>query len=185
MSRHPSMRRFIAGASLCLPATLALSSCNGATGSAPDESGVDSPSYLQSEYPAEYEAQTQTLTGSMIARGDSLYHGATGNVTCILCHSPLLIGGSRGTKLRDAHWHHADGTYASILGVIVGGVEQAVASPIPAMPPMGGVELPMEDVEALAAFVYWFSRTHAASDSVEYPGGHEHQEVSTEGGGGP
>lgn len=124
---------------------------------------------LSAEYPAEFRAGKHILSGGLIARGDSLYHGAVGQANCIVCHGPFLKGGSRGTNLRDREWHHGDGSYEFLVAVSGEGVAEAVQSPIPSMPPMGGIALSGEQIQALAAYIYWFSSTRAASDEVSYP----------------
>jgi mono/diheme cytochrome c family protein len=131
--------------------------------------------HLAADYPAEFRAGETVLPRGLIARGDSLYHGVIGQANCILCHGPFLSGGSHGTNLRDQRWHHGDGSYEFIVRVATHGVG-AVQSPISRMPPMGGVPLSEEEIRALAAYVYWFSNTRAASDAVSgHDGqGHDH-----------
>lgn len=153
--------------------TLAAGACDrNAERARPATSAPGNP--LATEYPADFQGRDVVLPGSLIARGDSFYHGVIGNANCVLCHGPFLTGGSHGTNLRDQEWHHGDGSYEFIVAVTTNGVEEAVRSPIPRMPPMGGIPLSHEEIRALAAYVYWFSNTRAASDEVSYPGGHEH-----------
>jgi mono/diheme cytochrome c family protein len=115
--------------------------------------------YLADDYPRELRTGEHTLTRRSIARGDSLYQRTTGNANCVFCHGPFLAGSSEGTNLRDRRWHHGDGSYAFLVQVITHGTVDAPRSPIPPMPPLGGVPLSQRDVEALAAYVYWFVNT--------------------------
>lgn len=131
------------------------------------------------ELPAEYRTDEVVLPRRTLARGDSLYRRLAGGANCIVCHGPYLSGGSHGTNLRDGRWHHVDGTYRSLVQVIVQGVPRATHSPIPAMPPRGGIALSDADVEALAAYVYWFARTQPASPEAPHPAqeGEEHEHL--------
>jgi mono/diheme cytochrome c family protein len=133
--------------------------------------------YLANDYPRELQAGEHALSRSQIARGDSLYQRTTGNANCVLCHGPFLAGSSEGTNLRDRRWHHGDGSYPFLVRVITHGTQDAPLSPIPPMPPLGGVRLTQRDVEALAAYVYWFTTSREPwefeprrpDDLEEYP----------------
>lgn len=120
--------------------------------------------FLEANYPAEVSAGDVILTRELIARGDSLYHGATGRANCVICHGPLLTGGSEGTNLRDGKWHNGDGSNPFIISTIRTGVSKPDHLN---MPPMGGTQLTREEIQAIAAYVYWFSNVReAAGDSL-------------------
>jgi mono/diheme cytochrome c family protein len=92
-------------------------------------------------------------TPTVIARGDSVYHGA-GN--CYACHGSSAQG-SVGPNLTDAEWIHSKGTLEEIAALITNGVpKEQSKSGIP-MPPKGGGTLTDEDVRAVAAYVYSLS----------------------------
>jgi mono/diheme cytochrome c family protein len=112
--------------------------------------------FLEQEYPAEFPTPEVTLSRAFIARGDSLYKGATGSANCVFCHGPLLIGGSQRTNLIDNRWWNGDGSYASIIAIINAGVARPGEL---YMPPMGGVSLSPEEIRAIAAYVYWAANT--------------------------
>ncbi len=86
------------------------------------------------------EAQTGSAGGSpeatpaLIARGDSVFHGA-GN--CYACHGSKAEG-LVGPSLTDAEWIHSKGTYDDTVTQIHEGVpKEKSKSGIP-MPPKGG-----------------------------------------------
>lgn len=164
MSRAPSF--------LLLLAALA----SGCGRGAPERAADAGQSYLSSDHPAEFQAEGATLSRRMIARGDSLYHRVTGSANCVLCHGPTLSGGSHGTNLRNGQWHHADGSYASLVQVITHGTETAEYTPLPRMPPTGGLPLTAEEIRALAAYVYWFVNSRPAWErEPRLPEGEEHE----------
>jgi mono/diheme cytochrome c family protein len=104
------------------------------------------------------------ITHSMIALGDSVFHGKAAGGTCFMCHgadangtpglAPSLTGGKK--------WLHGDGTYAAIVNIVQHGVPDPKDGPSP-MPPMGGANLTPEQVRAVAAFVYWLSHPELGS----------------------
>jgi cytochrome c oxidase cbb3-type subunit 3 len=89
-------------------------------------------------------------TPALIARGDSLFHGA-GN--CYACHGSKAEG-LIGPNLTDAEWIHSKGTYDDIVKQIHTGVpKEQSKSGIP-MPPKGGSTISDEDIKAIAAYVH-------------------------------
>lgn len=86
---------------------------------------------------------------ALIARGDSVYHGA-GN--CYACHGGKAEG-LVGPNLTDAEWLHSKGTYEEIVAQIQEGVtKEKSKSGIP-MPAKGGGSISDEDIKAVAAYV--------------------------------
>lgn len=99
------------------------------------------------------------VTREMVARGRRLYRGEG---LCYSCHGTRGRGVPRaGSSLRDRKWLHSDGTYRSLLARVANGVSaDASASGMP-MPPRGGADLTADEVRAVTAWVWWFSRPHA------------------------
>lgn len=122
--------------------------------------------FLEAAYPPYFAADDVRLSGALIARGDSIFHGAVGRGNCSLCHGPFLRGGSPGTNLRDTTWHNGDGSYAFIITTIVDGIDKPDHI---GMPPRGGMPMSAGDVRAVAAYVYWVSRAKAEIDSAAPP----------------
>lgn len=171
---HRREAKLAAGPALLL--FLALTGCGSEAARPSGDSAASPIGHLATRYPEEIRAGAHVLSGSLIARGDSLYHGALGQANCVLCHGPFLRGGSHGTNLRDGTWHHGDGSYQFLVSVTRNGVEKAAHSPIPRMPPMGGNPLTDDQIRALAAYVYWFSNTRRASDEASRTGAHENSD---------
>ena len=149
-------------------AALALAVLAAACGRGGDPQPIDAAEvetyYLQASYPAEYRVDGRVVTGRTLARGDSLYQGAIGRANCLVCHGPFLNGGSRGMNLRNRVWFHGDGSLDFLVRVTTEGVEEAQASPVPYMPPMGGIPLAPDEVEAIAAYVHWYASSHPAAE---------------------
>ena len=101
----------------------------------------------------------QTAGGSapapaVIARGDSVFHGA-GN--CYACHGSKGEG-LVGPSLIDAEWIHSKGTIEEITAQVAKGIpKEQSKSGIP-MPPKGGSTISDEDVKAVAAYVHSLSQ---------------------------
>jgi cytochrome c oxidase cbb3-type subunit 3 len=86
---------------------------------------------------------------ALIAKGDSVYHGA-GN--CYACHGTKAVG-SVGPNLTDADWIHSKGTYEEIVAQIKLGVpKEKSKSGIP-MPAKGGASISDDEVNAVAAYI--------------------------------
>ena len=95
-------------------------------------------------------ADSLAITPALIARGDTVYHGA-GN--CYACHGSKAEG-LVGPNLVDAEWIHSKGTYEDIVAQINRGVDKEQAKSGIPMPPKGGATISDEDVRAVAAYVY-------------------------------
>lgn len=94
------------------------------------------------------------VTATMVARGDSVFHGKAGGGTCFTCHQAGGKGVARlGPDLTDRKWLHGDGGLAFLVRVIRDGVARPRESAAP-MPPGGGARLSAADIKALAAYVY-------------------------------
>jgi glucose/arabinose dehydrogenase/cytochrome c5 len=91
-------------------------------------------------------------TAAQVARGDSVFHGEDGG-TCSGCHGAGGQGSPVGAKLTGPTWLWSNGDLAGIRATIVSGVAKPKAAS-GAMPPLGGVALSNEDVDALAAYVW-------------------------------
>jgi cbb3-type cytochrome c oxidase subunit III len=89
-------------------------------------------------------------TSAVIARGDSVFHGA-GN--CYACHGSKGEG-LVGPSLIDAEWIHSKGTIEEIAVQVAKGIpKEQSKSGIP-MPAKGGSAISDEDVKAVAAYVH-------------------------------
>jgi mono/diheme cytochrome c family protein len=99
---------------------------------------------------AQSAADPPEMTPALIARGDTVYHGA-GN--CYACHGSKAEG-LVGPNLVDAEWIHSKGTYEDIVAQINKGVDKEQAKSGIPMPPKGGATISDEDVRAVAAYVY-------------------------------
>lgn len=95
-----------------------------------------------------------TPTPALIARGDSVFHGA-GN--CYACHGSKGEG-LVGPSLIDAEWIHSKGTPEEIAAQIMKGVPKEQAKSGMPMPPKGGSTISDDDVKAVAAYVYSLSQ---------------------------
>src|SRR5688572_16399227 len=94
------------------------------------------------------------ITPAVIARGDSVFHGA-GN--CYACHGSKGEG-LVGPSLIDAEWIHSKGTIEEIAAQVAKGIpKEQSKSGIP-MPPKGGSSISDEDVKAVAAYVHSLSQ---------------------------
>ena len=93
-------------------------------------------------------------TAAVLARGDSVYHGA-GN--CYACHGSKGEG-LVGPSLIDVEWIHSKGTPEEIAAQVTKGIpKEQSKSGIP-MPPKGGSTISDEDVKAVAAYVHSLSQ---------------------------
>ena len=105
-----------------------------------------------------------SITPTMIALGDSIFHGRIAGGTCAVCHGQDAKGtAGLAPDLTDAKWLNGDGSYAFIVGVVQKGVASPKESPAP-MPPMGGANLTPEQVRAVAAYVYSLSHPKTRDD---------------------
>ena len=91
---------------------------------------------------------------SLIARGDSVYHGKLGGAVCAVCHGQNAKGmPGMGPDLTDKVWLHGDGTPEFIARIIRTGVSKPKQSAA-VMPPFGGTPLDSAKVEAVAAYLH-------------------------------
>jgi mono/diheme cytochrome c family protein len=99
-----------------------------------------------------------SITPQLIARGDSVFHGAT----CTDCHGRNAKGTPHGPDLTSGTFAQTDGSYDAIVRVITTGVpEDKITDPTfpEPMPARGGVKPPLTDdqIRAVAAYVYSLS----------------------------
>lgn len=95
-------------------------------------------------------------TRSMVALGDRIYHGQVGGATCSGCHGDNGKGSPLGPDLTAKKWLWSNGSLDGIAKIINSGVMQPKQYRSP-MPPMGGVQLTKDQVQALAAYVWSLS----------------------------
>jgi cytochrome c oxidase cbb3-type subunit 3 len=100
--------------------------------------------------PASAQTASPAPSPAVIARGDSLFHGA-GN--CYACHGAKAEG-LVGPNLTDAEWIHSKGTYEDIVKQIHEGVPKEQAKSGIPMPPKGGSTISDDDIKAVAAYVH-------------------------------
>jgi mono/diheme cytochrome c family protein len=68
--------------------------------------------------PAKAGPDTPALAPDVIEAGRAIFHGQG---TCFACHGANLQGGPLAPSLRGPKWRHADGTFPSILHVVMNG----------------------------------------------------------------
>ena len=90
------------------------------------------------------------VTPALIAEGQELY---LDEALCASCHAEDGTGSGIGPDITDGEWIHIDGSFDSILQIIIDGVEVPQASMIP-MPPMGGGDITEAQARAVAAYVW-------------------------------
>jgi mono/diheme cytochrome c family protein len=98
------------------------------------------------------------ISASLVAFGDSIFHGKAAGGACLMCHGADAKGTpGLAPNLTTGKWLNGDGTYPFIVRTVQNGVPEPKQGPAP-MPPMGGAQLTPEQVRAVAAYVY--SLTH-------------------------
>jgi mono/diheme cytochrome c family protein len=102
---------------------------------------------------AEAEGCTD-VNQEVVDEGQEIF-GGTG--ACFSCHGGDASGTQLGPGLADGDWLNVDGSYGAIAELVRTGVAEPRQYPAP-MPPKGGVSLSMEQVCAVAAYVYSLSR---------------------------
>jgi glucose/arabinose dehydrogenase/mono/diheme cytochrome c family protein len=107
-------------------------------------------------HPDAAAALPQGVTPEMIALGNRIYHGQVGGATCTGCHGANGTGTPLGPDLSGKKWLWSDGSIAGILKSITEGVPQPKQYRSP-MPPMGGVQLTPDQLQALTAYIWSLS----------------------------
>jgi mono/diheme cytochrome c family protein len=92
-------------------------------------------------------------TSKEVALGKKIFHGEIAGATCAGCHGADGIGTPVGADLSSGTWLWSDGSLAAITETIRNGVLEPKEHP-GAMPPMGGVQLSGENLQAVAAYVW-------------------------------
>jgi cbb3-type cytochrome c oxidase subunit III len=105
-------------------------------------------------HPERGDSLPMGVTREMVALGDQVFHGAGG---CLQCHGGDA-GGGIGPNLKDEEWLHAKGSYLNIVQTILSGVPQARSRSGVIMPPKGGANLSDDEVQAVAAYIWYVSR---------------------------
>jgi mono/diheme cytochrome c family protein len=94
------------------------------------------------------------VTQEMVAQGEEIFNRGA---TCFTCHGAGGAGGPLAPALNESDWIHIDGSFESIVQIIVAGVPTPQQYPAP-MPPLGGSSLSDEQVRQISAYVYAISR---------------------------
>lgn len=95
------------------------------------------------------------VTAAMVSQGNRIFHGGTGAI-CTGCHGANGVGSPLGSNLSSGVWHWSDGSVAGIAAAISQGVKEPKNYSSP-MPPMGGVQLSQQELDAVAAYVWTLS----------------------------
>ena len=98
-------------------------------------------------------------TQAQVDLGEKIFSGEEAGATCAGCHGAGGIGTPVGPDLTSGKWLWGDGSPEAIRSTIVNGVPEPKQHP-GAMPPMGGVTLSKDEVNAVAAYV-WALGHHA------------------------
>ena len=97
-----------------------------------------------------------SITPTMIALGDSLFHGLIGATSCQACHGADGAQATVAPNLTDDQWLHSDGSWEGIYNTVKSGV-MAPKQFTSVMPPYGGAPMTEEKTRAVAAYVYSLS----------------------------
>lgn len=127
-------------------ALMTVAACAGGTGGSGDMAAPAPAAAAAAGMPA-------GVTLALIAEGQDLY---VGDALCASCHGEDGTGSMLGPDLTDGEWLHIDGSFDSIVQVIVEGVEVPQASMVP-MAPMGGSDINEVQARAVAAYVWSLS----------------------------
>ncbi len=92
-------------------------------------------------------------TQSQVDLGSKVFSGEVAGATCAGCHGDGGLGTPVGPNLTTGKWLWGDGSLQSLTKTIADGVPEPKQHP-GAMPPMGGVELSKEQLDAVAAYVW-------------------------------
>ena len=104
-------------------------------------------------HPAAGDSLPAGVTAGMIERGEQVFLGEGG---CALCHGTDATG-LLGPDLTDGEWLDAKGSYLTIGRIIARGVPLAESTRGVAMPPRGGSDISAEEIEQVAAYVWYVS----------------------------
>jgi glucose/arabinose dehydrogenase/mono/diheme cytochrome c family protein len=99
------------------------------------------------------------ITPTVVALGDSIYHGQVAGGTCAGCHGQNAKGTPLGPDLTDSEWIWGNGSLPSVTRTIREGVP-APKQHTGVMPPMGGAQLTSAQLAAIGAYIY--SLSHSA-----------------------
>lgn len=124
-----------------------LGACGGAGGDSAAAGG-------STPAPAAAESwDASAITPTMLALGDSIFHGLKGAASCQACHGADGKQATVAPDLTDAEWLHSDGSWEGIHTTIKSGVMTPKQfSSI--MPPYGGAPMTPDQSRAVAAYVY-------------------------------
>jgi mono/diheme cytochrome c family protein len=92
-------------------------------------------------------------SADQVELGRKVFNGEVAGATCAGCHGADGVGTPVGPNLTSGTWLWGDGSVASLQSTISNGVEEPKAHP-GAMPPMGGVELSEDQLNAVTAYVW-------------------------------
>jgi len=104
-------------------------------------------------HPAAGDSLPAGVTHGMLERGKQVFLGDGG---CALCHGEDATG-LLGPNLTDDDWLDAKGSYLTIGRIIARGVPLGMSTRGIEMPPRGGSDISAEDLERVAAYVWYVS----------------------------
>ncbi|HVT38610.1 MAG TPA: c-type cytochrome [Gemmatimonadaceae bacterium] len=98
-------------------------------------------------------------TSQMVARGDSIFHGRAAGGLCYVCHGADANGTPLGPPLLEHQWITGSGSYQFIQQRVTEGMPAPTPPYLSPMPPMGGIKLSHDEIQAVSAYVYSISHT--------------------------
>lgn len=107
----------------------------------------------KTNHPEAGDSLPPAVTPSMVQRGEQVFLGAGG---CALCHGTEATG-LLGPDLTDDEWLDAKGSYLTIGRIVARGVPLEESTRGVEMPPRGGSEISAEQIERVAAYVWYIS----------------------------
>lgn len=93
------------------------------------------------------------VTPQMVTRGEQVFLGSGG---CALCHGADATG-LLGPDLTDDVWFDAKGRYSTIGQIITKHISEITSTGGVAMPPKGGPGLSEDEIQKVAAYVWFLS----------------------------
>ena len=96
----------------------------------------------------------QGVTPAMIEQGETVYRG---NGFCMTCHGDAGQGTPVGPNLVNGEWIQIDGSYESIVEVVMEGQMEPAEYP-GIMLPRGGSDISDDEARAVSAYVWSISR---------------------------